>query len=295
MDGDAIPDETVAGKTPGAGAAKTEIVPPVTQAAPEHAWSQEEPETERLQQSWGRVWSAAAVFLLAGVVISMVVWGWSLLRSHPAPPARVPELTSAMPAPAQVPTSTSASAPATRRASQGIDPSRGGPAVGASCDHAHMNETAVSNTGSVVRGVSGPSGFEWQPDAGEQVDAAIVGQPGWEGCLRALPVAKCSMAAAKIAGAQDLTEPVYPPGTYDVPDGMPNGHYGAIVDFGTGQFSNGTAENSCTYMTYDAAGHFLKSGSYTSAMDQPGVDITPDVAKFWTKGCTPWALVRAAP
>jgi hypothetical protein len=107
--------------------------------------------------------------------------------------------------------------------------------VGTSCDHAHMNETAVSNTGSVVRCVSGSNAFEWQPDAGEQIDAAIVGQPGWEGCLKALPVAKCSMAAAKIAGAQDLTEPVYPPGTYDVPDGMPNGHYGASVDFGTGQ------------------------------------------------------------
>jgi hypothetical protein len=108
-------------------------------------------------------------------------------------------------------------------------------------------------------------------------------------------VAKCSMAAAKIAGAQDLTEPVYPPGTYNVPDGMPYGRYGASVDFGTGHFSNGIAANPCTYMTYDAAGHYLKSGSYTSAMDEPRVDITPDVAKFWTTGCTPWALTRASP
>jgi hypothetical protein len=25
------------------------------------------------------------------------------------------------------------------------------------------------------------------------------------------------------------------------------------------------------------------------------VDITPDVAKFWTTDCTPWALVGAVP
>lgn len=287
--------ETTAGTTDGAGDAETELVPPVTQAAPAHAWTEEEPDTQRLGQSWGRAWSAAAAFLLIGVVIAAAVWGWSSWRSHPGPSAKAPPRAPVSAAPAtEVPTlapASSSSVPTTRRATQGIDPTKGGPPVGTPCDHAHMNETAVSNVGTAIRCVSGSDGFEWRPDAGEQVDAAIVGQPGWEGCLKAFPVAKCAMAAAKIAGAQDLTEPVYPPGTYDVPDGMASGRYGASIDFGTGQFSNGTAENSCTYMTYDAEGHYLKSGSYNSGMDEPRVDITRDVAKFWTKGCTPWALI----
>jgi serine/threonine-protein kinase len=177
-----------------------------------------------------------------------------------------------------------------RRATQGVDPAHGGPAVGSGCSHSDANETTVSDSGVVVRCVSAADGYQWQPDTGDQVDAAIVGQPGWGQCLKRFPVAKCAMAAAKIAGAADLTEPVYPPGSYDVPAGMPVGRYGASVDFGTGQFSNGVAQNACAYMTYDAAGHFLKSGSYDSAMDEPRVDITSDVAKFWTSGCTPWAL-----
>jgi hypothetical protein len=35
----------------------------------------------------------------------------------------------------------------TRPATQGIDPSHGGPAMGSACVHADMNETTVSNTG----------------------------------------------------------------------------------------------------------------------------------------------------
>jgi hypothetical protein len=68
-----------------------------------------------------------------------------------------------------------------------------------------MNETTVSNTSVVVRCVCVRDWFQWQPDTGEQVDAAIVGREGWDNCLKVFPVAKCSTAAAEIAGAQDLT------------------------------------------------------------------------------------------
>ncbi len=64
---------------------ETEIVPPVKAPALEHAWSREEPETEPLEESWGKAWSVVAVFLMGAVVIVMAIAGWSLLRSsHPS-------------------------------------------------------------------------------------------------------------------------------------------------------------------------------------------------------------------
>jgi hypothetical protein len=42
---------------------------------------------------------------------------------------------------------------------------------------------------------------------------------------------------------------------------MPYGTYGAAIDFGTGQFSNGIAANPCTSSTYDAAGNIISSGT----------------------------------
>jgi hypothetical protein len=45
MDAEDYP-ETAAGPSHGAGDAETELVPPATAAAPEHAWSNEEPVTE---------------------------------------------------------------------------------------------------------------------------------------------------------------------------------------------------------------------------------------------------------
>lgn len=65
---------------------ETVTVPPPTQAALELAWSKEEPETELLRQSWGQAWSAAAVFLLCGVAVALVIGGWTLLqnRRHPS-------------------------------------------------------------------------------------------------------------------------------------------------------------------------------------------------------------------
>jgi hypothetical protein len=47
--------------------------------------------------------------------------------------------------------------------------------------------------------------------------------------------------AVAVAGGINPAGPVHPPGKYAVPATMPYGTYGATIDFGTGQFSNGTA------------------------------------------------------
>jgi hypothetical protein len=93
-----------------------------------------------------------------------------------------------------------------------------------------------------------------------------------------------------VAGGISPAGPVYPPGTYAVPAAIPYGTYGAIIDFGTGQF-NGTAANPCTYATYDAAGTLLHSGSFNSySQPPPQADIDHNATLFRTSGCTPWAL-----
>jgi hypothetical protein len=88
---------------------KTEIVPPVTQAAHEHAWSQEEAVTEVLRQPWSQAWSAAAVFLMLAVLVVMGIVGWALLHNGsqsgqsaemrvsnaPLPAAALPSISSA--------------------------------------------------------------------------------------------------------------------------------------------------------------------------------------------------------
>lgn len=99
--------ETVAGTSGGAGAAETEIVPPITQAAPGHAWSQEELETEAITQPWSQAWSRAAVFLLCGVLLAAVtgvaVWASTLPDrtppTAPSTPTAAPSTASAAPTP----------------------------------------------------------------------------------------------------------------------------------------------------------------------------------------------------
>jgi hypothetical protein len=56
-DDDAESAQTSAEIGPGG---KTTILPPATHAAVQHAWSQEEPETQPLRQSWGLTWGWAA-------------------------------------------------------------------------------------------------------------------------------------------------------------------------------------------------------------------------------------------
>lgn len=88
---------TTAGKGP---SDETEIVPPVTQVAHEHAWSQEEVVTEVLRQPWGQAWSAAAVVLMFAVLVVMGVVGWALLRngSHPSQSAEARVSSTPLPA-----------------------------------------------------------------------------------------------------------------------------------------------------------------------------------------------------
>jgi len=127
--------------------------------------------------------------------------------------------------------------------SQPVDPATTGPADGSSCNHAQLNNTTISNSGSIVRCVSGPGGFSWQPDTGEQVDPIIVGQQGWDACLKSSSQAQCVRAAVAVAGGIYPAGPVYPPGTYSVPGAIPYGTYGASIDYGTGKFSNGITPN----------------------------------------------------
>lgn len=144
----------------------------------------------------------------------------------------------------------------------------------------------------IVRCVSGgPDGFWWQPDTGDQIDPIIVGQQGWDACLTNFSQADCVRAAVAVAGGISPAGPVYPPGTYTVPSGIPYGTYGASIDYGTGQFSNGIAANPCTYTTYDAAGNLVHTGSFNSySQPSPQADIDDNTTLFRTSGCTPWAV-----
>lgn len=192
-------------------------------------------------------------------------------------------------APAPVQTS---AAPLPPTGDNPVDPASTGPAEGSSCAHYQINNTTIANSGSIVRCVSGLGGYSWQPNAAEQADPAIVGQPGWAACLKSSPQAQCVMSAVALAGGINPAGPVYPPGTYSVPATMPDGTYGATIDFGTGNFSNGIAANPCTFSTYDAAGNIISSGTFNSySQASPRAEVDRGAAVFRTSGCTPWALV----
>jgi len=74
MDAEDYPD-TAAGTSHGGGDAETELVPPATAAAPEHAWSNEEPITEALSRPWRSVWAIAGIGLLCAVVVAFAIFG----------------------------------------------------------------------------------------------------------------------------------------------------------------------------------------------------------------------------
>jgi hypothetical protein len=66
---------TAAGTSHGAGDAETELVPPATATAPEHAWSNEEPATETLSRPWRSVWAIAGIGLLCAVIVALAIFG----------------------------------------------------------------------------------------------------------------------------------------------------------------------------------------------------------------------------
>jgi hypothetical protein len=183
-----------------------------------YAWSLDdghEPPTEGEGNWRGPLLWAELVTLLCATVAAVVWFSITLYAGNghtlkSAPSASIPSSPVALPPPSPEMAAPAPSAEPTRPATQGIDPSRGGPAVGSACVHADMNEMTVSNTGAVVRCVCGPLTGTSGSRTPVSRSTRQVGQPGWGKCLKMFPVAKCSMAAAKIAGAQDLTEPVYP-------------------------------------------------------------------------------------
>jgi len=70
--------------TAAAGNDETTLVPALTEAAPDLAWSSED-DTEVIQrQSWGLTWGRAAVLLAVTIVVALAVGfgGWALLRMH---------------------------------------------------------------------------------------------------------------------------------------------------------------------------------------------------------------------
>jgi len=229
-----------------------------------------------------RILLAAATTVIACTAVAGVVGYVNRPHNH----------TTAVPPPETTPTSASSSAvpPPDGRP---VDPASTGPAEGSSCNHAQHNNVTISNSGTMVRCVSGPDGYWWQPDTGQQAEPAIVGQQGWAACLKSFPQAQCVMSAVAVAGGINPAGPVYPPGSYAVPATVPYGTYGASIDFGTGQFSNGTAANPCTYTSYDAAGNMLNTGTFNSySQGDPRVQITQGTTLFRTSGCTPWALTK---
>lgn len=89
-DADAGANETVAWDDDGAGGAETVIVPPApTEAAPDLAWSHEEPVTEALTQPWRSAWTIAGVLLVCMAVAAFVIGvvGWTVAQMHDDAPS----------------------------------------------------------------------------------------------------------------------------------------------------------------------------------------------------------------
>jgi hypothetical protein len=243
------------------------------------------------------VWAVAATVVAVVIGITVVWHPWtphtdSAVLTNPTTQFAPPPPPSAL-TPAPQPTHLSAVPLRSSVDGQPVDPASVGPAEGSSCTHAQLNNSTIANSGSIVRCVSGPGGFLWAPDTGEQVDPAIVGQQGWAACLKSFSETQCVRAAVSVAGGVYPAGPVCPPGTYAVPTALPYGTYGSSIDFGTGQFSMGTAANPCTFTTYDSDGKVVASGTFDSySQPSPSVEIGNEVTSFRTSGCTPWVLTR---
>jgi hypothetical protein len=93
--------ETAAGMSHGAGDAETELVPPVTVAGPEHAWSTEEPVTEAFSRPWRSVWAIAGIGVLGAIIVAFAIFGVvAVLReSHGTQTASTAPTPSAAPLP----------------------------------------------------------------------------------------------------------------------------------------------------------------------------------------------------
>ena len=228
------------------------------------------------------------VILAMMLVAALVFAGWQMTRARNDSPT-APNAASA--SRTSTPTTTTPPSPQTSNvapsppSSQTDDPARSGPAEGSDCTHAQIDATTTSNSGTPIRCTSGPGGYSWQPDTGiESADPAIIGQIGWDNCLKEFPQAKCVAAAAAIAGSPNTSGPVFPDGTYNVPDSMPFGTYSAIPG----------PKGSCAFYIYDSTGKLVDSGNYTNVFDKPVAEVDPFASngRFQTVGCTPWAMIK---
>lgn len=77
-------DETATWDGDGAAGDETAVVPPPTEAAPELAWSYEEPATEMLPRPWRSTWVIAGAGVTCAVVIAVVVAavGYALVKQQ---------------------------------------------------------------------------------------------------------------------------------------------------------------------------------------------------------------------
>jgi hypothetical protein len=107
---------------------------------------------------------------------------------------------------------------------------------------------------------------------------------GWDKCIKLFPQAKCVASAAAIVNSPNTSGPVFPEGTYDVPDTMPFGTYAAIP----------WPRGGCTFYIYDSTGKLYDSRTYTNVFDKPVVEVNPFASKgrFQTVGCSPWVMIK---
>ena len=224
----------------------------------------------------------ATIALIAAVAL---VWRpWDIRQSNSAGMTSTTALTSTKAPPPAPP----AAAPPTHHAPTTTppnDPALTGPAVGSDCAHAQINVVTTSSSGTRIRCTSGPGGYSWQPDTGTgSPDPALIGQLGWDKCIKQFPQAECVASAAAIVNSPNTSGPVFPQGTYDVPDTMPFGTYAAIP----------WPRGGCTFYIYDNTGKLYDSHTYTNAFDKPVVEVNPFASKgrFQTVGCSPWVMIK---
>ena len=275
-------------ESPGQGAASakatTQAAPQPRRSVPTSAASSPAKRPDRgSQRAWIVLGSVAAIILLIGVVA--LAWRpWDSRQSNSAGTTSTPRLTSTN-APPPPPPAAAPSAPPAPNATRTNDPALTGPAEGSDCAHAQMNVVTIASSGISIRCTSGPGGYSWQPDTGtESPDPALIGQDGWDTCIKQFPQAKCVASAAAIVDSPNTSGPVFPEGTYDVPDTMPFGTYAAIP----------WPRGGCTYYIYDSTGKLYDSHTYTNAFDKPVVEVNPFASKgrFQTVGCSPWVMIK---
>jgi serine/threonine-protein kinase len=239
----------------------------------------------RSRRAWVVTGSVAAIILVIGVI----ALAWRPWDSQQSNSASTTSTTGATPTNAPTPMPPTQAAPSLAPpASTPLptnDPALTGPAEGSDCAHAQVNVVTTSSSGTPIRCTSGPGGYSWQPDSGtDSPDPALIGQMGWNKCIKQFPQAKCVASAAAIVNSPNTSGPVFPEGTYDVPSTMPFGTYAAIP----------WPRGGCTFYIYDSTGKLYDSRTYTNLFDKPVVEVNPFASngRFQTVGCSPWVMIK---